>query len=134
MRESKKARELRFFAGARARFGLEDGDTLELLKCSRQLRRWHERECGDGDAYASYAVEEDEETGAAWRVVYPHKGETHRFRIRNMAAGARRRIAAVMARYPGIVWRIQGDPRGPALVLYTPDENPESATGWGVDL
>lgn len=134
MRDSKMERELRFFAGARARFGLEDGDTLELLACSRQLRRWHKRECGDGNDFASYSVEEDEETGKAWQVVYPHKGETRRYRIRNMAAGARRRIAAVMDRYPAIVWRIQGDPRGPALKLFLPDENPESATGWGVDV
>ena len=85
----------------------------ELIRLSRRLRRWHERLCGD-----SYGVVEEEEDGRCFFLTY----EGHRYRVRNMGRAAERRVAEIMAKFPELVYYIQGDPRGPALYILNKED------------
>jgi hypothetical protein len=89
-----------------------------LRRAAATLARWHELECGDGNAYASWAVERDEETGAPYRCVYYHDGRTTRTKTPDRAAGAERRVKAVCESL-GLHYYIQGDPRGCSLYVST---------------
>ena len=88
-----------------------------LRRASLTLSRWSEQESGDSNDYCSWAIERDPETGKPMRCVYPHKGgSTRRTPIRDLEAGALRRIAAVCAEI-GAHYYHQTDPRGAALYL-----------------
>ena len=100
-----------------ARYGISAQDLSVLLAAERTLHRWSERECGDGNNYASWAIERDEETDIPYLVTYPHTGDSYRTRIQDREAGAKRRIAKVMERYPDLLATYQGDPRGCSLYI-----------------
>ena len=94
-------------------------DAHKLRLAERALHRWHEQECGDSDERASWGIERDETTGKPFRVVHPHArgAKATRYQIRDMEAAAVRRVAKILARYPGVSMYVQGDPRGCALYL-----------------
>lgn len=94
----------------------EDAQTLRRAQLT--LHRWAELECGDGNDYASWAIERDDETGIPYMCRYPYRGDSTRHRIADREAGALRRVAAVCARY-GLHYFHQGDPRGNALRIHT---------------
>lgn len=108
-----------------ARLGIERDDAGALRRISMTLHRWHELECGDGNDYASWAIERDEATNVPYMARYPHKGEPRRTRIADREGGAIKRLAAILKRYPTLGYYIQGDPRGAALYLLRPGDVPE---------
>lgn len=96
-------------------FPLEEA--LSLRRIEMALHRWHELECGDGNDWASWAIERDETTGRPYRATYPHTGKSYRRSVPDREAGAQKRLAAIMARHPALVSYIQGDCRGCALYI-----------------
>lgn len=96
-----------------------------LRRAELTLQRWAELECGDGNDYASWSIERDEETGLPYMCRYPHDGEMRRHRIADREAGALRRIAAI-CKANGLHFYHQTDPRGCALYVSNeplPDHN-----------
>ena len=87
-----------------------------LRRAELVLHRWAELECGDGNDYASWAIERDENTGKPFRATYPHKGESYRVAIADREAGALRRVRQVCTAH-GLHFYHQGDPRGCALYI-----------------
>lgn len=90
----------------------EDAEALRLI--SMTLRRWFERECGNGNG----CIERNEETNRPyWRTsgggAYP---------VADRETGARKRLAAIMSRYPTLTAYVQGDPRGCALYILTVEQ------------
>ena len=115
-------------------FTTDEADTLRRI--SRTLRRWHEAECGN--EYG--AVERDEVTGRPMFVTQGAKGP-RRYPVRDMEAGALRRLARIMravnerrfvgdaasvldARCDDLTPYIQTDPRGAALYILRPGDVP----------
>ncbi len=102
-------------------------DAEQLRRISMTLHRWHELECGTDAG----AIERDETTGKpywTWQVDYgPRKGR-NRYPAPDREAGALKRLAAVMARYPSLTSYVQGDPRGCALYILRPGDVPEGET------
>ena len=123
--------------------GFTHDECDSLRRISMTLQRWHERECGTENG----CIERDDDTGKAyWRNSYNDK----LYPIRDMETGARKRLAAILARrnaritddhskdaeqyihatcaakLSGIVSSyIQGDPRGAALYIIRPGDVPE---------
>lgn len=97
--------------------GISYDDATALRRISMQLRRWHELECGTGDG----AVERDETTGKPY---WLNAMTGRRYTIPDRETGALKRLAKIMARYPGLRPYVQGDPRGCALYLLRPDDVP----------
>lgn len=176
MRETKRERVYRFYQSLE-RLGIDVETADKLRRIEMTLSRWSELECGDSNAYASWAIEREEQWAierAAWplsdrmrwwdgekwnkiqhrrtysdyertngidfpadgafrdtgskpymvRHVYPHNGgstQTVRTPIADREKGALKRLAAIMAAYPGLVYYHQGDPRGCALWLIPKD-------------
>jgi hypothetical protein len=87
-----------------------------LRRAELVLHRWSEQECGDGNDYASWAIERDETTGKPFRATYPHRGESYRVAIADREAGALRRVRQVCEAH-GLHYYHQGDPRGCALYV-----------------
>lgn len=103
--------------GPLTRAGIDYDDALALRRISSTLNRWFELECGDGNNYASWAIERDEATDLPYMVTYPHVGKSRRTWIADREAGARKRLAAIMARYPSLRAYVQTDPRGASLYI-----------------
>lgn len=85
-----------------------------LIRAARTLHRWFELECGDSNAYGSWRIERDPETGVPYRMQYGNDGSTWKVRIPDREKGARARIASVCTALD-LHYCIQGDPRGAAL-------------------
>lgn len=109
-------------------------DAEALRRISMTLHRWHELECGDSNNYASWAIERDgdEPDSKPYLVTHPHgrSGEpikSRRTAIADREAGALKRLAAILKRYPGLTAYVQGDPRGCALYILKPGDVPEGA-------
>ena len=66
------------------RLGIEFDDVCAFRRDSMTLRRWFERECGDSNNYASWAVERDPDTDIPYLVTYPHNGKARRRRIADL--------------------------------------------------
>jgi hypothetical protein len=92
-------------------------EALKLRRIAMTFHRWDEAECGDGNDYASWAIERDEESGKPYRCIYPHKGEMRRYKIADREKGAQKRLDAIMARHPELVAYHQGDCRGASLYI-----------------
>ena len=102
--------------------GVSWQDAEALRRISMTLRRWFERECGDDNG----CIERDETTGKAyWLSSYNGR----RSPIADRETGARKRLAAIMAKYPTLTAYVQGDPRGCALYILTA----EQAAGGEID-
>lgn len=91
-------------------------DAYTLRRAEMVLHRWAEQECGDGNDYASWAIERDEETGKPFMVTYPHTGKSRRSAIPDRESGALKRVRSVCSRL-GLYFFHQGDPRGCALYV-----------------
>jgi hypothetical protein len=87
-----------------------------LRRAEKTLHGWAEAECGRSNAYSSWAIERDEETGIAYRVVYPHKGEVRRTKIADRESGALRRVTDICQKH-SLYYYHQTDPRGCALYV-----------------
>lgn len=100
------------------RLGISEADAIALRRISMTLHRWHERECGDDGG----CIERDEESGKAyWRSSWSGK----RYPIADKEAGALKRLASIMERYPLLSPFVQGDPRGCALYILRPGDVPQ---------
>lgn len=123
--------------------GRAHGDAESLRRISMTLHRWHELECGDGNEHGSWCI-----TRGRWRTFIPEEGkpvktfehdddekpflEYHHYThgagkdsvtysaLPDREAGAKRRLATVLKRYPGVQAYIQTDPRGSALYMLPP--------------
>lgn len=98
------------------RLGIPFAAAETLRRAELTLHRWAEQECGDGNDYASWAIERDEVTGKPFRAWYPHQGTATRTAIADREAGALRRVAAVCAEL-GLYYFHQSDPRGCAIYV-----------------
>jgi hypothetical protein len=94
-------------------------DAVALRRISLALRRWYEHECNG-------AIQRDGDRGDG--VPYWHSTHDGRklYRAPDRERGALRRMADIMARYPGLTAYVQGDPRGCALYILRPSDVPES--------
>ena len=99
-----------------------------LRRISMTLQRWGELECGDGNDYASWAIERDEQTGKPYMVRYPHDGKPRRTPVADREKGALKRLQTIMSHYPNYVAYHQTDPRGAAVYVVRKDDIPEGAT------
>jgi hypothetical protein len=76
-------------------------------------------ECGSDRG----AIERDETTGKPYfRNAYT--GKRSRLPVADKEAGALRRLASIMLRYPGLLAYHQTDPRGAALYILQPSDVP----------
>jgi hypothetical protein len=95
---------------------LPSNEAWALRKAALTLHRWFEQECGDSNDYCSWCITRDE-SGKPFREISSHMGGKNRMEpIRDMEAGARRRIDAICKRN-GLHYYIQGDCRGGTLYL-----------------
>jgi len=106
-------------------------DAEALRRISMTLHRWHELECGDGDGH----IERDEKTGRPRyfdaRSRYLAASDPRAWSaIPDREAGARKRLAAILARYPGLQAYVQTDPRGCALYILRPGDVPNAFGVW----
>lgn len=108
--------------------GVTFEDARALRRISLTLRSWFTLECGDSNDYSSWAVERDEETDKPYRVVHTYRptAQTKRYLIADRETGARKRLVAIMARYPHLSYYVQTDPRGSALYILRPGDVPEN--------
>ena len=109
------------------RLGFTQEEAEKLRRISMTLHRWHERECGvDGGC-----IERDEATG---KTFWLSSMTGRRYPIQDRETGARKRLAAILARVNGrrhlymaepLDAYIQTDPRGAALYILRPGDVPE---------
>jgi hypothetical protein len=109
-----------------AGIGLEDANALRRI--SMTLQRWHELECGDSNDYASWAIVRGrkeagefihDDDGRPFEERHIHRGNAKAIytAVADREAGAKKRLKAIMARYPEFAAYVQTDPRGCALYL-----------------
>jgi hypothetical protein len=83
--------------------GFTHDEADSLRRISMTLQRWHERECGDGNEYGSWAIERDDNGDGKPYLVHHHyrhgKGAdtVTRTAIPDRETGARKRLAAILA-------------------------------------
>ena len=100
------------------RAGIAHDDALALRRIAMTLHRWHELECGDGRGH----IERDETTGKpryyndSARFVDPRDPRRAHV-VADREAGALKRLAKIMSRYPALASYVQGDPRGASLYI-----------------
>ena len=102
--------------------GFTEEEANKLRTISNTLRRWFERECGTDAG----AIERDEQTGKP----FFNNGRGRRWPVSDLEAGARKRLAAIIAARNGRQWfhvstYIQTDPRGAALYILRPGDVPD---------
>jgi hypothetical protein len=93
-----------------AQLGVSLDDTASLRRIEMTLRRWEELECGDGNG----CIERNDDTGKPY---WHHAASGKLWPTPDRETGALRRLAAIMARYPGLLAYHQRDPRGCALYI-----------------
>jgi len=121
--------------------GLNHEDAHELRRISMTLHRWHELECGDSNDHYSWCLVRGRKVAHTFE--YSDDGKPYLERHENRPTGlngecraywtacldrergALRRLAKIMARYPGFASYVQGDPRGAALYILRPGDVPE---------
>lgn len=101
------------------RAGISQPDAEALRRIAMTLHRWHELECG-----SEYGrVERDETTDKPyWLSALSGKRNGT---VPDRETAAKKRLAAIMARYPDLRAYIQGDPRGASLYILRPGDVPE---------
>ena len=120
--------------------GISYDDAHALRRISMTLHRWFELECGDSNDYASWVITRGrmerrkvdgktvrefthDEDGESFLERHLHsENHAHYERIPDRERGAKRRLAAIMARYPNLAPYIQGDPRGASLYICKPED------------
>jgi len=120
--------------------GISREDAQALRRISMTLHRWHELECGDSDNYKSYCLtrghkrgqefEYDEDNGKPFLEVHYRTGPAKASyqSVPDREKGALKRLKAIMARYPGFAYYVQGDPRGASLYILRPGDVPAGAS------
>lgn len=98
--------------------GISTNDAWHLRRVAMTLHRWHELECGTDHG----CVERDEITGKTY---WLNSMSGRRSPIPDRETGARKRLNAILARYPQLSAYVQGDPRGAALFILRPGDIPE---------
>lgn len=108
-------------------------DARALRRAALTLHRWAEGECGDSNAYGSWAIERGSATDIPYMVRHSYRtGKRTETRIPDRETGALRRVAEVCARY-GLHYFHQTDPRGLALyVSREPLDNSNYTQGTGI--
>lgn len=108
------------------RAGIDIDDAQALRRIAMTLHRWHELECGtDGGC-----IERDEKTGLTYwynansRYLAANDRRAYS-RIPDRETGAKKRLDAIMARYPNLKAYVQGDPRGAALYILREGDVPK---------
>lgn len=112
-------------------------DAESLRRISMTLHRWHELECGDSNDHASWTIArghkkngafEYDDNGAPYieRHVHTRNGATYS-QTPDREAGAKKRLAQILKRYPTLTAYVQTDPRGCALYILKPGDVPEGA-------
>jgi hypothetical protein len=112
--------------------GFSPEDAESLRRISMTLHRWHELECGT-DTYCVVRGHWNNHTASFeyhdnGRPFYEWAGGSGRSRyspIPDRETGAKRRLAAILAKHPHLSAYIQGDPRGAALYIIRPDDVPD---------
>jgi len=97
--------------------GLQREEAFALRRISMTLHRWYEQECGDGNNYASWSIERDEETNKPYRCIYWHDGNNEKYSIADREKGAYKRLAKILANHPKLTSYCQTDPRGASLYI-----------------
>lgn len=120
----REAQEYNWMIDRMRALGIEAEDCERLRRISMTLRRWFELECGTGEGQVSRSIERDGDNGDGkpfLRVQFPtsHGYVDRRHPIADRETGARKRLKAIMAKYPGLTAYIQGDPRGCSLYILT---------------
>lgn len=105
--------------------GIYFNDALALRRIAITLHRWFEKQCGDSDQFASWAIVRDDETDRPYLEVHPHHAKSYRVPIYDAEKGARKRLAKIMTRYPHLGVYVQTDPRGAPLRILRPGDIPE---------
>ena len=95
-----------------ATLGIRFDDAESLRRIAMQLHAWHEKECGTDHG----CIERDETTGKAY---WLNSTTMKRYPVRDMEAGALRRLATLVKHYPTLTPYVQTDPRGASLYLLT---------------
>lgn len=109
---NRKTHEL--LASLQTHYGVSFDDAMALRRIQMTLRRWSELECGTEHG----AIERDEESGKPyWTFDTGLSGKRGRSPVADREAGALKRLAAIMARYPALRAYHQTDPRGCALYI-----------------
>ena len=109
-----------------------------MRRISLTLRRWFELECGNGNDWADWSIERDENgEGRPFMVTHYHPrngtpARTTKTPVADRETGARKRLAAIIQgrneRASGLVSTyIQSDPRGAALYILRPGDIPDGA-------
>ena len=105
-------------------------DARILRRAERTLNQWTERLCGWSTEYAALTLVRDDATGIPYHEViyFPytvrrpnestgvHTFKTDRIKVRDLEAGALRRVAEVCLRN-GLEYHYQKDPRGCSLYI-----------------
>lgn len=100
------------------RAGISYNDALALRRVAMTLHAWHEAECGTGNG----CIERDGETGKTY---FRNASSGKRYSTPDRETGALKRLAAIVARYPGLSYYVQTDPRGAALYILRAGDVPE---------
>ncbi len=135
--------------------GISWEDATALRRISMTLHRWHELECGDSDKYVSMCLvrgEKHKDSLAPRGYVFNHNDDGRPFLekhfrryeggkdtiryelIPDRERGALKRLAKIMACYPGFASYVQGDPRGCALYILRPGDLNTLESGDGSDI
>jgi hypothetical protein len=109
--------------------GMAYDDAVALRRIEMTLQRWGELECGDGNG----VIERDEKTGVPYwyaaNARYLGANDRRAYsRIADRERGALKRMAAIMAKYPGVIAYHQGDPRGCAVYVIRSQDVPAGAS------
>lgn len=112
------------FFRAMEQLGIDYSTAQRLRRIEMTLSRWYELECGNGNDYASWAIERDEASGKPFMVTYPYSGRSYRRPIPDKEAGAKKRLAGIMAGLPDLWAYTRTDPRGCALYVGRKSEIP----------
>lgn len=103
-------------------------DAESLRRISMTLHRWHELECNEdiqrGTKNLDGTIKPNDE-GRPWIGRSDYAQRTYYARITDREAGARKRLAAILKRYPTLTAYVQTDPRGCALYILKPGDVPE---------
>ena len=126
-------------------------DAESLRRISMTLHRWHELECGNSNSYGSWAIVRGHQgprvrnAAGDFERVFTHDDdgkpfmEHHHYThgnakdwvchnaLNDREAGARKRLAAILKRYPTLTAYVQTDPRGCALYILKPGDVPAGA-------